>query len=215
MESIADDVVGLHMSLGVLCSCPCSGDRVLPTCGRCRSTGRECIKGYKFKLARHDAFDRSQKWPRPPKRLKFVHESGLDDVAPELGSELELTRGVDAWPAAAAVTAPVGETRPPYHEANIMNTAQHLALEDRREDGQYRSGSSASREPAADLTEALAQETYEQTHPQYDPAIKANIYLDKPVWPISRRDEAILFRHYIQRLAIWVCNSLHHLRERR
>ena len=29
-------------------------------------------------------------------------------------------------------------------------------------------------------------------------------YLSTPIWPLADRDEAILFRHYIQKLAIWV-----------
>ncbi|KAL2761030.1 hypothetical protein ACRALDRAFT_1025989, partial [Sodiomyces alcalophilus JCM 7366] len=34
--------------------------------------------------------------------------------------------------------------------------------------------------------------------------IRANIYLERPIWPIQSRDEAILFRHYIENLAVWL-----------
>jgi hypothetical protein len=37
---------------------------------------------------------------------------------------------------------------------------------------------------------------------------RARIYLPEAVWPLSSRDEALLFRHFVQKLAIWV--SLHH-----
>lgn len=33
---------------------------------------------------------------------------------------------------------------------------------------------------------------------------RSTIYLSTPIWPLADRDEAILFRHYIQKLAIWV-----------
>ena len=33
-----------------------------------------------------------------------------------------------------------------------------------------------------------------------------NIYLDKPVWPLKDPEEALLLRHFVQKLAIWVCN---------
>ncbi|EGY17005.1 uncharacterized protein VDAG_08169 [Verticillium dahliae VdLs.17] len=51
-------------------------DRILPSCGRCAASGRECVKGYKFKALRHAPFGRAQKWPRPGGRLRFVVERG-------------------------------------------------------------------------------------------------------------------------------------------
>jgi hypothetical protein len=34
--------------------------------------------------------------------------------------------------------------------------------------------------------------------------IRANAYIEKPTWPTCSRDEAVLFRHYVQKLSIWV-----------
>ncbi|KAM0326642.1 hypothetical protein ACHAQA_006511 [Verticillium albo-atrum] len=34
--------------------------------------------------------------------------------------------------------------------------------------------------------------------------LRSNIYLDRPIWPIDSREEAVLFRHYIQKLSIWL-----------
>lgn len=30
------------------------------------------------------------------------------------------------------------------------------------------------------------------------------ISLNEPIWPLADRDEALLFRHFVQKLAIWV-----------
>lgn len=40
-----------------------------------------------------------------------------------------------------------------------------------------------------------------------DPAVmamRAKIYRDRDVWPLQNREEAMLFRHYIQKLSIWL-----------
>lgn len=34
-----------------------------------------------------------------------------------------------------------------------------------------------------------------------------SIYLDEPVWPLSNPEEAILLRHFVQKLAIWVSEN--------
>ena len=141
-----------------------------------------------------------------------MHESGLDDVAPEPGHELDLGQedvvAEEAWPVSAGVgTAPVTEDRVARsQEHHAMNSTWHPSAEERREAGQFRSDSSASRgrhhPSAVDLSRVLTEDHLgEAQYPQYDETVKANIYLDKPVWPINRRDEAVLFRHYIQKLA--------------
>lgn len=33
---------------------------------------------------------------------------------------------------------------------------------------------------------------------------RARIYLNEPVWPLTSPDEALLFRHFVQKLAMWV-----------
>lgn len=35
-------------------------------------------------------------------------------------------------------------------------------------------------------------------------AMRASIYRDRDVWPLQSREEAMLFRHYIQKLSIWL-----------
>lgn len=43
--------------------------------------------------------------------------------------------------------------------------------------------------------------------PTEDPevrAMRAKIYRDVDAWPLESREEAMLFRHYIQKLSIWV-----------
>lgn len=35
-------------------------------------------------------------------------------------------------------------------------------------------------------------------------AMRAQIYRDKDIWPLESREEAMLFRHFIQRLSICV-----------
>ncbi|KXH26973.1 hypothetical protein CSAL01_11046 [Colletotrichum salicis] len=65
-------------------------DRVLPICGRCLMTGRECKKGYKFRAPKHAVFKESHKWPAPPKKLKFIDETrGV-----ELGEDLDSNESV-------------------------------------------------------------------------------------------------------------------------
>lgn len=33
---------------------------------------------------------------------------------------------------------------------------------------------------------------------------RSQIYLSEAMWPLADREEALLFRHYVQKLAIWV-----------
>jgi hypothetical protein len=35
-------------------------------------------------------------------------------------------------------------------------------------------------------------------------SLRPHVYLDEPVWPLTDHSEAVLFRHFIQKLAIWV-----------
>lgn len=34
---------------------------------------------------------------------------------------------------------------------------------------------------------------------------RREVYLSEAVWPLENREEALLFRHFVQKLAIWVC----------
>ncbi|CAG8333477.1 unnamed protein product [Penicillium salamii] len=62
---------------------PNAGDGVLPQCGRCTRTSRECTRGKretKFRQAKgrtsRTKFPQNQVWLRPPPRVDFVLESG-------------------------------------------------------------------------------------------------------------------------------------------
>ena len=53
-------------------------------------------------------------------------------------------------------------------------------------------------EPASRQRIAVQRENSEITE------IRSRIYLDQPLWPLRDRQEAKLFRHFVQKLAIWV-----------
>ncbi|OHF03054.1 hypothetical protein CORC01_01812 [Colletotrichum orchidophilum] len=84
-------------------------DRLLPTCGRCLMTGRECKKGYKFRNPKHAVFRESHKWPAPPKKLKFIDETrGV-----ELGEDLDSSESVhDSAPEVDEAEAEAASTSP-------------------------------------------------------------------------------------------------------
>lgn len=45
---------------------------------------------------------------------------------------------------------------------------------------------------------------HDMTGPQHIGSSLPHIYLDKPVWPLKDLSEAMLFRHFVEKLAIWV-----------
>lgn len=38
-------------------------------------------------------------------------------------------------------------------------------------------------------------------------SMRSHIYLNQDVWPLASYSEAVLFRHFVQKLSIWVRNS--------
>ncbi|KAG7142239.1 hypothetical protein HYQ45_001311 [Verticillium longisporum] len=171
-------------------------DRVLPSCGRCAASGRECVKGYKFKALRHEPFGRAQKWPRPGGRLRFVVERG---------------DGVEDW----------DNTDHDMEDQGGKDTMMISAHQNGSSDAQEVWNHPSTTYPAASSRLAVASQTTYQASTDQTPIdsrppsashtpdaqaaqLRSNIYLDRPIWPIESREEAVLFRHYIQKLSIWL-----------
>jgi len=55
-------------------------------------------------------------------------------------------------------------------------------------------------------SEAVIESPHTNDQPKFqvDPNLLPSIYLDTPVWPLTDPAEALLLRHFVQNLAIWV-----------
>ncbi|KFA66192.1 hypothetical protein S40285_08792 [Stachybotrys chlorohalonatus IBT 40285] len=178
---------------------------------RCVSAGHKCTKNYKFKFARHRLYDRSQKWSQTPNRIRFVQELGTDED-PDLPEDLYffLRDADESIPTdVTALGFPGGKAAPLHdvaHDHDGMNERSPLraiveggfleTFELRPASVQQRRLQPQDRNPQEyDHDKGLFRQ---------NETIRANAYIEKPTWPTCSRDEAVLFRHYVQKLSIWL-----------
>ncbi|KAF3356288.1 hypothetical protein VdG1_06382 [Verticillium dahliae VDG1] len=171
-------------------------DRILPSCGRCAASGRECVKGYKFKALRHAPFGRAQKWPRPGGRLRFVVErgDGVEDWD-NTDHDMEDQGGKDTTMISAHQNGS-SDAHEVWHRPSTTYpvASSHLAL-----------ASQTAYQASSDQTPVKSRPPSASHTPDAQAAqLRSNIYLDRPIWPIESREEAVLFRHYIRKLSIWL-----------
>ncbi|KAH7316996.1 hypothetical protein B0I35DRAFT_479784 [Stachybotrys elegans] len=189
-------------------------DRTLPSCSRCVSAGHRCIKDYKFKHARHGQFHQTQQWPRTPKRLRFVHESGVNGEAIHDGApwhEVESAASSDVEEQRPYRGNPVSQGAA-VHDATASHDDHH-----RRGFHAYTGDEGDGSHEAFKLRPLPIQQHH--FHPQHhlDPedhahlsrhdgpeTIRPSIYTSNTTWSTTDRDEAILFRHYVQNLSKWL-----------
>ncbi|WQF80772.1 Putative zn(2)Cys(6) fungal-type DNA-binding domain, fungal transcription factor [Colletotrichum destructivum] len=227
-------------------------DRVLPICGRCLMTGRECKKGYKFRAPKHAVFRESHKWPAPPKRLKFIDETRGVELADDVDSNDSLHDSAEAEAEAEDASTSPGTTtvvdstasddRPSLQAAKAASWP--LLDENHREGhreahrgshhGSHHGGGDAVvDEPVDPLptptqtslgtfgADHLGHRAEQREHsdsvvtlPPMQSVLPPfeGIYTDRPVWPLNGRQEATLFRHYVDKLGFWLdlCDPARH-----
>ncbi|KAK2042475.1 hypothetical protein LZ31DRAFT_596398 [Colletotrichum somersetense] len=232
-------------------------DRVLPVCGRCLVTGRECKKGYKFRAPKHAVFKESHKWPAPPKRLKFVDETrgvelGVSDdndsaesVVGSASADLEST---DASPPTTTVAgSAVSADRPSLQATKAASWPLPDGCQDANHHGRHDENSHNNAHgsppegrhgrrgvdepvlppprasPSTPSADHLSRHADRRGPSQSDAAVTLppmqsvlppfeGIYTDRPAWPLIGRQEATLFRHYVEKLGFWLdlCDPIRH-----
>ncbi|OLN81316.1 hypothetical protein CCHL11_10024 [Colletotrichum chlorophyti] len=194
-------------------------------------TGRECKKGYKFRAPKHAVFKESHKWPAPPKKLKFIDETRGVELGEDNDdgddSAQDSTEIVEEATTTSPGTATVGdssisEDRPPVQAAKAASWPPTV-------DSQLRDDDAAVEDPAQPQRVSLStpgdghrshhgsQREHSDsvvTLPPIQPLLPPieGIYTDRPIWPIQGRQEAILFRHYVEKLGFWLdaCDPIRH-----
>ncbi|KAK2028379.1 hypothetical protein LX32DRAFT_728755 [Colletotrichum zoysiae] len=232
-------------------------DRVLPVCGRCLVTGRECKKGYKFRAPKHAVFKESHKWPATPKRLKFVDETrGVElDVSDDndsaesvVGSASADLESTNASPPTTTVAGSAASADRPSLQATkaaswpLPDGCQNANHHERHDENSHDNAHGSPPEgrhgrhgvdepvlpppraspstPSADhLSRHADRREPSQSHAAVTlPPMQSvlppfeGIYTDRPAWPLIGRQEATLFRHYVEKLGFWLdlCDPIRH-----
>ncbi|KAI8964300.1 hypothetical protein F5Y11DRAFT_101981 [Daldinia sp. FL1419] len=191
-------------------------DRSVPRCGRCVRAGRECKLGFKFKPSK-DTFKRNQRWLKPPEKLIYIDErrgvaigSSQEDI-----SRYEFRTDEDHnWTqesASSSVTPPgiplsTGHSREGGQPIDVL-PVQNLS---RNNDGfPAESISTAELHTRRHILGSkstssydLPSENIENTRVPLGGGIVTSSFRAASSLPLKDRTEALLFRHYIQKLAI-------------
>ncbi|KAI1641751.1 uncharacterized protein F4817DRAFT_38695 [Daldinia loculata] len=191
-------------------------DRSVPRCGRCVRAGRECKLGFKFKPSK-DTFKRNQKWLKPPKKLIYVDErQGLTIGSPsEDISPYEFHTGESHnWQqesTASSVTPPAIPNSTEYNRADGQPVDVVQAQNTPRNNGGFPANDTSAAElhshghiPGSKSASSydLSSSDIENTRVPHDRGILTPNFHNASSLPLKDRTEALLFRHYIQKLAI-------------
>lgn len=199
-------------------------DRSVPRCGRCVRAGRECKLGFKFKPSK-GSFTRDQRWLKPPRTLIYIDETrGLsngnatDDIS-QYDIPVDETHASDQRSSSSSATPPVSAHPPQHDDARnrppVIVQGQPLP----RDNGVFENERISASEVHI-RREALEAKSTEP----YDMRVRSTTYIPPPRnpladnfpnipnLPLKSRTEAVLFRHYIQKLAICLdlCDPLRH-----
>ncbi|KAK2602854.1 hypothetical protein N8I77_009359 [Diaporthe amygdali] len=202
-------------------------DRVTPVCGRCASNNKECTRGYKFRV-KNGPFSKKQRWIRTPRRLKFVDETGAasgdgdatpvvdafqddwpDSISEDSGTAITATTTTTATDGSGGLSGntnscppvlPVGLGRQRSPTDRFLMHDDHLVSPVRALPGFQNLTLAVSDSIPATMPMVIPFEM-EAEDPEVR-AMRAQIYRDKDIWPLESREEAMLFRHFIQKLSI-------------
>jgi hypothetical protein len=130
-------------------------------------------------------------------------------VSPSLSSSVQLIQGSDAaqTPRSPENSTLVGIIIPPHFDkprkSNMSSKSPIFSHDDFVQ----------LPSPNPSTGKAFVEEdsvvlTYETFQSSIAPPPTPSIYLDTPVWPLSDPSEAVLLRHFVQNLAIWVCSPV-------
>ncbi|KAH9885184.1 hypothetical protein F4778DRAFT_787361 [Xylariomycetidae sp. FL2044] len=188
-------------------------DRTLPRCGRCVRSGRECQLAFKFKPSK-GSFSRNQRWLRTPKKLIYVDEtrfltsgSPCDDIS-EYQFHIDETYN-DSNESTTLETTPPVTYDSPHRTNSTQDSPGNYAI--------FSSAESMSTEPQShepvDDPKSASPFTLDSLHIANSPGnVFTSSFGSFAALPLRNRTEAILFRHYIQKLAVCLdlCDPLRH-----
>ncbi|KAI1122668.1 hypothetical protein F5Y10DRAFT_286960 [Nemania abortiva] len=209
-------------------------DRDTPRCGRCVRAGRECRLSFKFKSSIGTKFGENQKWLRPPRRLIYVDETRylMAGNSPDDGASQHDFYVDDGYPDGSESASP-GISVPTLGEALETTRSGHSPTKTISQKPALDSDTLYSRiEPSVVHahppppqpghhgnnagTEGLhvtrpSQQNLNSHRPPHGNVLTSHFY-DAPALPLKDRTEAILFRHYIQKIAVCLdcCDPLQH-----
>ncbi|KAI1118511.1 hypothetical protein F5Y14DRAFT_438495 [Nemania sp. NC0429] len=207
-------------------------DRDTPRCGRCIRAGRECKLSFKFKSSIGTKFGKDQRWLRPPRRLIYVDETrylmagnspedtpqpefhvddtyrnGPEPVSPR--NSIPLSSDVPRSPRSDHLPAEIvsrqhtqgGDILYSRPESLVVNTRPHPQTASHRHDSS----------PERLQTLRPSQQDLNLHASPHENASTLQFY-DAAALPLKDRTEAILFRHYIQKIAVCLdcCDPLQH-----
>ncbi|KAI1455557.1 hypothetical protein F4805DRAFT_265043 [Annulohypoxylon moriforme] len=204
-------------------------DREVPRCGRCVRAGRECKLGFKFKPSK-DTFSRDQRWPRPPRQLIYVDEtqslttgSPIEDNASQYEFRVDNidTGGPASTSSTATTTSIISTTTLPAitslreytetgkqllgsrHFRNQLRINDLFLSENTSptEHYPYRENSAARSTTAGPYSVQSSTTGHDVRIPPLRNVITSTLQMASAL-PLKDRTEALLFRHYIQKLAI-------------
>ncbi|KZL77787.1 ArcA-like protein [Colletotrichum tofieldiae] len=196
-------------------------------------TGKECKKGYKFRAPKHAVFKESHKWPAPPRKLKFIDETRGVELGEDVDSNDSVHDSADVEDAstspgtATVVDSSVSDERPSLQAAK----AASWPLPDEGRHGSHHGGDlvqepvqppppprASLSTPGADHLGHHADRREQSGSVVSLPPVQSvlppfeGIYTERPVWPLTGRQEATLFRHYVDKLGFWLdaCDPIRH-----
>ncbi|KAI1438433.1 hypothetical protein GGR50DRAFT_430747 [Xylaria sp. CBS 124048] len=204
-------------------------DRESPICGRCARAGRECKLSFKFKAGRGGKFGKDQRWLRPPRRLIYVDETPylmagdsvddnvsqqyfyIDDTfldrpvpyspgfAASLSGDIQRGTQLRQSPAETISEAPTPDSDSLYPGSEPRIDVVHPRSQDEH-----------SRN-SLDLRELQTMQPLPRNPSSHAPSHENPLY-GVAALPLKSRTEAILFRHYIEKIAVCLdcCDPLRH-----
>ncbi|KAI1372585.1 hypothetical protein F4677DRAFT_248557 [Hypoxylon crocopeplum] len=201
-------------------------DRSVPRCGRCVRASRECKLGFKFKPSK-DKFDRDQKWLRAPRKLIYVDEtrcvtngSPIEDIS-HFEFHIDESHTRESESASSSITPPVTTNSRRRNEVgnHTVGVAQvqdpprnHSSLSEGAPVNEFHPRGYLPRSRSAGTNDIPSLQIRDGTRvlPPVNP-LSSGFHTTSAL-PLKNRTEALLFRHYIQRLAICLdlCDPLRH-----
>ncbi|KAK3937455.1 hypothetical protein QBC46DRAFT_392691 [Diplogelasinospora grovesii] len=185
-------------------------DRVTPTCGRCLYLKRECRPtGLKIRATKK-TYTKTQKWIKTPRRLLFIDET--KEVAKYAQSQDGATYATEediGSPSNSDVDVDDSERELAHPRAAASPSKSPLSFGPASPTDRFILHEDASQKhgPQDTASNALENRASRQDSEQQNVGLcllTPRIYLDEPVWPLSNPAEAVLFRHFVQKLAIWL-----------
>ncbi|KAM7183063.1 hypothetical protein V8F20_012758 [Naviculisporaceae sp. PSN 640] len=198
-------------------------DRVTPICGRCQNAGRECRRtGLRVRETKEIVakYSKTQKWVKTPKRIVFIHETNIaneteglsPDSGPEDYLEVDLSGSSETVPdnpsRRSSLQSPIKScsmtpVSPRFPRDAFAASKQHPSYEETL--------NTASPYPRPDHQPSKqkgSSEDYEgrsvKENSPSDRFLRQPGYVDDSIPPLTELERAMLIRHFVQKLAVWL-----------